>query len=314
MSRKQATRKPTVAIVGAGRLATFLAVALDDAGFTVTEIVARALPRSLRRARALAAKVGAQAVSANSATLNATLLWFAVPDAAIRVAASDLIVNLGARAAANNKDRSQDKVRNQVRNRFQNKVRVAFHSSGALSSRELDPLRKAGVAVASVHPLMTFVAGAYPSLTDVPFAIEGDEKATRVARQIVRELGGESFALPAAYKAAYHAWATMTSPLLLAFLVTLEEAARAAGLTHEDARRKSLPIIRQTLANYASLGPARSFSGPLIRGDVETVTKHLAVLRKHPVTRDVYVALARAALRGLPVKNRNGLMRLLGAP
>jgi len=280
----------------------------------VTEIVARALPRSLRRARALAAKVGAQAVSANSATLNATLLWFAVPDAAIRVAASDLIVNLGARAAANNKDRSQDKVRNQVRNRFQNKVRVAFHSSGALSSRELDPLRKAGVAVASVHPLMTFVAGAYPSLTDVPFAIEGDEKATRVARQIVRELGGESFALPAAYKAAYHAWATMTSPLLLAFLVTLEEAARAAGLTHEDARRKSLPIIRQTLANYASLGPARSFSGPLIRGDVETVTKHLAVLRKHPVTRDVYVALARAALRGLPVKNRNGLMRLLRAP
>jgi predicted short-subunit dehydrogenase-like oxidoreductase (DUF2520 family) len=175
-------------------------------------------------------------------------------------------------------------------------------------------LRKAGVAVASVHPLMTFVAGAYPSLTDVPFAIEGDDKATRVARQIARELGGESFALPAAYKAAYHAWATMTSPLLLAFLVTLEEAARAAGLTHEDARRKSLPIIRQTLANYASLGPARSFSGPLIRGDVETVTKHLAVLRKHPVTRDVYVALARAALRGLPVKNRNGLMRLLGAP
>ena len=280
----------------------------------MTEIVARALPRSLRRARALAAKVGAQAVSANSATLNATLLWFAVPDAAIRVAASDLIVNLGARAAANNKDRSQDKVRNQVRNRFQNKVRVAFHSSGALSSRELDPLRKAGVAVASVHPLMTFVAGAYPSLTDVPFAIEGDDKATRVARQIARELGGESFALPAAYKAAYHAWATMTSPLLLAFLVTLEEAARAAGLTREDARRKSLPIIRQTLANYASLGPARSFSGPLIRGDVETVTKHLAVLRKHPVTRDVYVALARAALRGLPVKNRNGLMRLLGAP
>ena len=280
----------------------------------MTEIVARALPRSLRRARALAAKVGAQAVSANSATLNATLLWFAVPDAAIRVAASDLIVNLGARAAANNKDRSQDKVRNQVRNRFQNKVRVAFHSSGALSSRELDPLRKAGVAVASVHPLMTFVAGAYPSLTDVPFAIEGDDKATRVARQIARELGGESFALPAAYKAAYHAWATMTSPLLLAFLVTLEEAARAAGLTREDARRKSLPIIRQTLANYASLGPARSFSGPLIRGDVETVTKHLAVLRKHPATREVYVALARAALRGLPVKNRNGLMRLLRAP
>ncbi len=214
-----------MAIVGAGRLATFLAVALDDAGFTVTEIVARGMPRSLRSARNLAAKVGAQAVSANSAALNASLLWFAVPDGAIRGAASDLAVNLGAGATANNKDRSQ------------NKVCVAFHSSGALSSRELNPLRKAGVAVASVHPLMTFVAGAHPSLTNVPFAIEGDEKARQVAHQIVRELGGESFTLPAAYKAAYHAWATLTSPLLLAFLVTLEEAARAAGLTREDARR-----------------------------------------------------------------------------
>ena len=148
-------------------------------------------------------------------------------------------------------------------------------------------------------------------MAGVPFAIEGDEEAARVARRIVRALGGESFSLPAARKAAYHAWATMTSPLLLAFLVTLEEAARAAGLTREDARHKSLPIIRQTLANYSRLGPARSFSGPLIRGDAETVTKHLKVLKKHPKVREVYVALARAALRGLPVKNREELRRLL---
>ena len=141
--------------------------------------------------------------------------------------------------------------------------------------------------------------------------MEGDDAAMRVARRIVRDLGGESFSLPAARKAAYHAWATMTSPLLLAFLVTLEEAARAAGLTRKDARQKSLPIIRQTLANYSRLGPARSFSGPLVRGDAETVAKHLAVLKQHPGAREVYVALARAALRGLPVKNRNGLQRLL---
>jgi predicted short-subunit dehydrogenase-like oxidoreductase (DUF2520 family) len=94
--------------------------------------------------------------------------------------------------------------------------------------------------------------------------------------------------------------------------VTLEETARAAGLTRRDARRKSLPIIRQTVENYSRLGPARSFSGPLIRGDAATVAKHLAVLKKHPRAREVYVALARSALRGLPVKNRDQLRRLLG--
>jgi predicted short-subunit dehydrogenase-like oxidoreductase (DUF2520 family) len=297
------TRKPTVAIVGAGSLATFLALALNDAGFTITEIIARDTPRSRRHAGALAQKVGARTVTAHSAALDATLLWFCVPDREIRGAASALAGHLAARSAAHKKSRGPGKV--------PSKLRFAFHSSGALLSRELEPLRKARIAVASVHPLMTFVAGTHPSLTGVPFATEGDAAATRVARQIVRKLGGESFPLPAARKAAYHAWATLTSPLLLAFLVTLEEAARAAGFTRKDARRKSLPIIRQTLANYSRLGPAPSFSGPLVRGDAETVARHLAVLKKHPGARQVYVALARAALRGLPVKNRDGLSRLL---
>lgn len=293
---KQSTiASPNIAIVGAGRLATFLAVELSDAGFTITEIMARDSPSSLRRARALAAKVGARAVLANSVTLDATLLWFCVPDREIRKAALFLADHLAARVLV---DQSV-------------KLRFALHSSGALSSHELDSLRKAGAAVASAHPLMTFVAGAHPSLAGVPFAMEGDAPAIRIARRIVRELGGESFALPASRKAAYHAWATLTSPLLLAFLVTLEEAARAAGLEREDARRKSLPIIRQTLENYSRLGPAQSFSGPLIRGDAATVAKHLAVLKKHPGCREVYVALARSALRGLPVKNRNELKRLL---
>ena len=300
-------RKPTVAIVGAGSLATFLAVALNDAGFTITEIIARDTPRSRSHAGALAAKVGAQTVTAHSAALDATLLWFCVPDREIRRAASALAGNLAASVAAHRKKR----VPNRVPNKVPNKVRFAFHSSGAVLSRELEPLRKVGIAVASVHPLMTFVAGTHPSLTAVPFAIEGDTAATRVAREIVRKLGGESFSLPAARKAAYHAWATLTSPLLLAFLMTLEEAARAAGFTRKDARRKSLPIIRQTLANYSRLGPAPSFSGPLVRGDAETVARHLAVLKKHPGPCEVYVALARAALRGLPVKNREGLSRLL---
>jgi predicted short-subunit dehydrogenase-like oxidoreductase (DUF2520 family) len=330
---RSTARKPTVAIVGAGSLATFLAVALDDAGFTITEIVARDSPRSRRKARHLAVKVGTRTATADSAALDAALLWFCVPDREIRGAASALAARLAVRAwpvetglapspsgtvtipstraAASRVSTGAAHKQGRPPAKLDYKVRFAFHSSGALVSRELEPLRQAGAAVASVHPLMTFVAGARPSLTGVPFAVQGDAAATRVARRIVRQLGGESFSLPASRKAAYHAWATMTSPLLLAYLVTLEEAARAAGLSRQDARRKSLPIIRQTLANYSRLGPARSFSGPLVRGDAATVAKHLAALKKYPGAREIYVALARAALRGLPVKNQNELKRWL---
>src|ERR1035437_8621551 len=146
------TGKPSIAIVGAGSLATFLAVALHNAGFPITEIIARDSPRSRQRARALAAKVGAQMVTASSAALDATLLWLCVPDREIRGAAGVLSDHLVARALL-----QQNIVEQKVNARF------ALPSSGALSSRELDPLRKAGAAVASVHPLMTFVAGAHPS-------------------------------------------------------------------------------------------------------------------------------------------------------
>jgi predicted short-subunit dehydrogenase-like oxidoreductase (DUF2520 family) len=287
--------KPTIAIVGARSLASFLAVALHGAGFKITEIVSRDLPASRRRARTLGTKVGARAVTARSAALDAELLWLLVPDREIREAASLL----------------SDHIRRRVLVGKSVKVRFALHSSGALTSRELNALRKSDIAVGSAHPLMTFVGGGHPSLAGAPFALEGDRAAVQVARRIVGELGGESFLLPASRKPAYHAWATMTSPLLLAFLVTLEDVARTAGLTARAARRKSLPIIQQTLANYSRLGPARSFSGPLVRGDAETVAKHLAALKKNVGAREVYVALARSAMRGLPVKNRAELEKLL---
>ena len=249
----------------------------------------------MRRARSLAKTVGATAISVEDAALDASVLWLCVPDRQIGAAATAL----ARRAKAS------------IAKRRGAPTRVAFHSSGALLSDELAPLGAVGFATASVHPLMTFVSGARPSLQRVPFSVEGDAEATKIARRVVRDLGAESLVLPAGRKAAYHAWATMTSPLLVAYLVTLEEAAREAGFSHERARRMSLPIILQTIANYGRLGPADSFSGPFIRGDAGTVAKHLALLRTNPVTRAVYVSLAGAALKKLPVKNREELRRLL---
>ena len=277
--------------MGAGSLASFLVPALSAAGYTISEIILRRQARaaSIRRARRLARKVGAKVVTIEKATLQTSLLWFCVPDREIGSAAAVVASRLLP---------SSEK-------------RYAFHSSGALLSDELSPLRKAGWATAAVHPLMTFVDGKPPSLDEVPFALEGDPAAARLAQRIVRDLGGDSFRLSASRKAAYHAWATMTSPLLVAYLVALEQAARQAGLSAAAARRMSAPIIRQTISNYGKRGPARSFSGPLIRGDVSTVVKHLKLLKKNPATRDVYVSLARIALIYLPSANRAALRMLL---
>jgi predicted short-subunit dehydrogenase-like oxidoreductase (DUF2520 family) len=74
-----------------------------------------------------------------------------------------------------------------------------------------------------------------------------------------------------------------------------------------------LPILRQTLENYAALDAPQSFSGPIVRGDVDTVEKHLRVLRAIPAAREVYAALAQTALLYLPTKKKHALKKVLGS-
>jgi predicted short-subunit dehydrogenase-like oxidoreductase (DUF2520 family) len=276
--------KPSVAIVGAGNLGTALALGLRRAGYRIEAIIAR--QDGIARAKRLAKRVGAQ-VFIDPKFIAARILWLCVPDAQIAPAASALAKMLEAKGM------------------------ITLHSSGALSSDELRSLRSKGALTASVHPLMTFVAGSEPSFVGVPFAIEGEPKAARTARRIVRDLGGEGYSIRKKDKSAYHAWGTFASPLLTALLATTEHVAGLAGVKPKAARRRMLPILLRTIENYGRLGAANGFSGPLVRGDLETVRRHLEVLRGAPVPKQVYLALARAAIEYLPAKNRESLRRLL---
>ena len=289
MIRKRA-KKPSIAIVGAGTLGSALAVSMRRAGYPIKEVVSRAKPASMRRARLLAKRTGARAVTIGKDPIESEVVWLCVPDREIRGCAEAL-----ARSG-------------------EWKGKVALHSSGALSSVELRALQKRGAVAASVHPMMTFVADVVPDLEGVPFAVEGDEVALRMARRIIRDLTGQSFTIPENRKAAYHAWGALASPLLISLLVSAERVAGAAGVSRVDARRRILPIVRQTVANYAARGPDRSFSGPVIRGDASTLEKHLGSLSRLPDARDIYLALARSAVRNLPARNRNQLKRVLGNP
>jgi predicted short-subunit dehydrogenase-like oxidoreductase (DUF2520 family) len=280
--------KPSIAIVGAGNLGTALALSLRATGYRIDSIIARADGTSFARARRLAKQVRSRAL-VGAEDVKARIVWFCVPDRKIAGAAAALA------------------------REFQGRGRIALHSSGALSGDELEPLRRKGAVVASVHPLMTFVGKSRPRLAGVSFAVEGDGTAVQMARRIVRDLGGEPFAIRKKDKNAYHALGTFASPLLTALLATTERVARLAGITGKAARRRMLPILLQTVHNYGKLGAAQGFSGPIVRGDVETVRRHLDVLRTAALPHLVYVALARAALEYLPAKNRKLLQELLDA-
>jgi predicted short-subunit dehydrogenase-like oxidoreductase (DUF2520 family) len=297
-------RCPRITIVGAGNLGAALAMCLHRAGYAVDQIVFRDGRASRRKASLLAKRVGARAVAIAHAAIDSDVVWICVPDDAIAEVARSLAQKVDW------------------------KGRVALHSSGALASNELGALRRCGAPVASVHPMMTFVAGSsvsdssqtdslktnsQRSFAGVPFAIEGDAVAERAGRAIVKALGGKAYTIRRQDKVAYHAWGTFASPLLTALLATAEHVAGAAGVNRREAKRRMLPILQQTLANYAALDAAGAFSGPIVRGDVETIRRHLHILRKVPVAGEVYAALAKAAVRYLPGKRKRLVRGVLNA-
>jgi predicted short-subunit dehydrogenase-like oxidoreductase (DUF2520 family) len=280
-------KKPSIAVIGAGRLGVPLAEALAKAGYPVREIVYRDAQSAVKRNRNLPSGLRSKATSWKTARLDADIVWLCVPDGQIQPAASHVASHAGW------------------------KSKIAFHSSGALSSDALRALRKRGALVASVHPLMTFVQGSKPQLKGVPFGLEGDPRAVASARKIVKALHGEPFKVRKQDKVLYHAWGTFLSPLLLSFMTTAEHLARVTAIPAQSARKKMFPIVMQTLSNYTTRGPAQSFSGPIVRGDAAIVAAHLKALEKIPEAREVYIALAKSALRHLPVRNRKQLELLL---
>jgi predicted short-subunit dehydrogenase-like oxidoreductase (DUF2520 family) len=278
----------TVSVVGAGNLGTALALTLPAAGYEVRTIAGRAKSAGRRQTRALARKVGAGFVELGKQPLDTDIVWITVPD--------DVIAGVARLLAP-----SQDW-----------RGRIVFHSSGALTSDELAPLREKGARAASVHPMMTFVRNSAPQMVGVAFAVEGDAVATRMAREIVERLGGEAFPIRKQNKVLYHVFGSFASPLVIALMASLEQVAKAAGIRKQDIKQVMPPLLLQTLRNYLDQDAAAAFSGPLARGDVATVRKHLAELRVVPEAREVYVALARAALKNLPAKNREQIRRELG--
>lgn len=277
----------TITLIGAGSLASALGPALKRAGYRIDAIVWRRHVHSQKRAAALARKLGARTVHLQEFAPVSNIVWLCTPDDALAETANQLARN------------------------HSWKGKIVLHSSGALTSDVLSPLQREGAHAASLHPMMTFVANSSPKIAGVPFAVEGDPKAVATARQIVKALDAEIFSVQKKSKVLYHALGSFSSPMIVAALVTAERVGRAAGLTRSQTHTFMAPILRQTITNYLAHGATAAFSGPIKRGDVETVRRHLRELKRVPGAREVYQTLVRSALLGLPAGKRKELEKLV---
>jgi predicted short-subunit dehydrogenase-like oxidoreductase (DUF2520 family) len=142
------------------------------------------------------------------------------------------------------------------------------HTSGATPLSALDPARAAAFGL---HPLQTFAAGT-ESFAGAGCAIAGSTaEALAFAAGLARVLGMTPFEIDDEGRAAYHAAASVASNFLVTLQAAAERIAAGAGLEPEAARALLLPLVRQTLDNLGELGPAEALTGPVARGDEDTV-------------------------------------------
>ncbi len=174
---------------------------------------------------------------------------------------------------------------------------VALHHSGARPAALLAPLTRLGYAVGSLHPLQTVadpLQGA-ERLAGAFFTFEGAADARSAAAEISEAAAGQMLEVHPAEKARYHAACVFASNYVVACAsVATRLLASAVHVSREEAARALQPLWRGAVANLERPGLPRALTGPVARGDLETMRGHLGALSGG--TRDLYRQLALAAL------------------
>lgn len=269
------SRTPNVFVAGAGPVAATLAGALRRAGAPVLGLWGRR-PEAVRSAGA-AAGVATFSAAPPDLILEADVVILAVKDDAIgEVARTLLATGLVTRR------------------------HVFLHCSGVISAAEAFGETTASLGGAgTLHPLRSIVDPkvSIPAMRGTLFGIEGDPSGREAARVLAQLLGGKPVDLDGEGMALYHAAASMASNHLVALLDAAAEALSGAGIPKEEALPALLPLVTGTLENLARAGVPAALTGPIARGDLGTVKRHLAALAERtPALLDLYRALGERTL------------------
>lgn len=178
---------------------------------------------------------------------------------------------------------------------------VVFHCSGARDLSPLEPLRRAGAAVAALHPVKAFADPAREIVTfdGVVCTLQGDAAALTVLAPAVTAIGGEPAVLPEGVdRRLYHAGTVFASNYLTALVQAGLDAHAAAGIDGETSLRILSPILRDALGAILDKGPVAALTGPIARGDVATVAAQVeALAARDAELAELYAALGRRTVK-----------------
>jgi predicted short-subunit dehydrogenase-like oxidoreductase (DUF2520 family) len=239
--------------IGAGTVGNALAIRLNEKGYPVVAVYSRTRASAEKLAQAV--KDCRVCTTGQELANIADLIFITTPDAAIPVVVSELRWHSG---------------------------QSVVHCSGADSAETLAPARKLGAQIGAFHPLQTFasVKQAIDNIAGSTFAIEAEEPLKTTLKELAISLSGTCIELKASDKVVYHAAAVIACNYLVTLVKLADDLWQTFGIPRDQATKALLPLLRGTLNNIAGVGVPQCLTGPIARGDVGTVRKHIEALRK----------------------------------
>jgi len=276
-----------IGLIGAGRLGTTLALALQARGARVAWVASR----QAASASELCLRLGnAQSCTAEALCERASIVLITTPDDAVRALAASLPF------------RSEQAV---------------VHCSGALDLSALEHARAAQAAVGCLHPIQTFPErfGGVERFAGISIGIEASDPALEAwLREACAALAASALELRGVDRARYHAGSVLASNYVIALHEAAARAFELAGLPRQAAREALAPLTLGAAHAIAELPLERALTGPLARGDIATVKRQLAALRVEPELHALYRALGARLLKlplALSPDDRRELLELL---
>ncbi len=245
-----------VGIIGAGVVGTAIGVVLHDKGYEITGVH----DKKSESTKTLVDRIGcATYASPQEVSRSTDILFITTNDSAIQSVVDEL-----------------------ANSRAFTYGQVVIHMSGAQSSEILDKARQFGAGALSLHPLQSF-ANLEMAIENIPgsiFSIEGDQDTYAVGIDMVEKLKGEYFFIDQDAKPLYHAGACVVSNYLVTVINLGIKLLEITGVSREMARKALLPLIKGTIRNIETAGIPDALTGPISRGDISTVMKHLACMEE----------------------------------
>ncbi|MCX7983986.1 MAG: DUF2520 domain-containing protein [Bacteroidetes bacterium] len=243
-----------MSIIGAGKVGTSIGILFYNNGFSIASVISR----TKRSAESLARSVRCTRYSTTVKDLhpNTGILVFAVPDSVLETLVREVAWT-------------------------SKRVRYAFHTSGAMLSDVLTPLKKSGCIIFSLHPIQTFptiltLEEQLKALHGITYGFEGPPESFSFARSIVTMFGGSILRIPKEKKILYHTACVFASNYPVVLLGIVENL--LASVSKKATLKNLKPLIEASIHNALRLGPSSALTGPVVRCDAQTIVKHLRAI------------------------------------